>query len=142
MYGDAHTQKQAFIGIKLTPYCSGTPATCLANAAQTKQKFYDFINSNWILTYLPNTRFAADVNNIQIIPIKRLFSSPIYSGRTLNYTAPIVETTYMDSLELINDYSSWMMGPYPTPYRQLATIDIEKTNSFSNSLDSSLDPFY
>jgi hypothetical protein len=80
MYGDAHTQKQAYVGVKLFAYCSGTPATCLANAAQVKQKFYDFLSNYPITYYMPNARYAYDTQSVQFIPIKQYFSPAILKG--------------------------------------------------------------
>lgn len=41
---------------------------------------------------------------------------------------------YLDTLEMIDDYASWILGDYPSPKTQMLTKDIQETKNHLNSI--------
>ena len=99
IFGDTHSQTQGYVGVKLTPYCAGSAATCSSLTATTNQNFYNFLSTNQFQIILPNAYYSPAVNSVQITPVKTaVFSIALGSGVNLNVAAPISQTIYLDTL--------------------------------------------
>lgn len=87
VYGDADSEKEAYIGFKSTPYCSETPASCEAKKNQTYQKFYDLFNIYPMYIYLPQANYYPDAKKVLISP-DFLFLTKYVNYYDINLTKP------------------------------------------------------
>lgn len=107
--GSDKTHMQEYFGVEIKPYCSGSPSFCVTNKAAIDQAFYDLLNLKRMYLAMPENKYFPLENRVYSNPSFVPLSEGTYVT-VLNYTNPIEETIYMESLQIVDDQESWIIG--------------------------------